>query len=100
MHFMTRAVSIFTMASAMFVVSVLASEPSQELPSKMSREDVKWMFHQVEKLDPTKKHLLENLQRIRPNQQEYAPKDIMDVLGTRPKIPAKYQHPSPQVPSQ
>jgi len=57
------------------------------------------MFQQIEKLDPTKKDLLENLERLRPNQQSYAAKDISAVLGTLPKIPAPYAPPSPEVPS-
>jgi hypothetical protein len=72
----------------------------QELPTKTySFEEVKWMFQQVQKLDPTKKHLLENLQRLRPGRREYAAEDIMGVLGTLPKIPFPYSPPSPPVPS-
>jgi hypothetical protein len=99
--FTARAVGIFSIALAAFLVSALASEPSQELPSRTySLEEVKWMFHQIEKLDSTKKHLLEDLQRLEPNQQEYTAKDIKKVLGTMPKSPAQYIHPSPEVPIQ
>src|ERR1700730_10375482 len=60
---------------------------SQQAISRMyTFEEVKWMFHEVEKLDPTKKHLLENLQQLRPNQHEYSVKDVMTVLGPSQRL--------------
>jgi hypothetical protein len=95
-----KAVAIFGAALAICLASARAKEVSQEPQQKMySLEDVKWMFQQVEKLDPTKKELLENLRRLAPGRREYTAKEINTVLGTLPKIKASYGPPYPEVPS-
>jgi hypothetical protein len=72
----------------------------QEVSGRMySAEELKWVFNRVEKLDPTKRHLFQNLQQLSGNRSEYAEEDVKGILGMLPKIQGSYEHPSPAVPT-
>ena len=68
-------------------------------PKTITNDDAKFVLRQVEELDKSRHHLWEKLQLLAGNQTAYRVEDVMKVLGTLPKIPATYEHPSQPVPS-